>query len=114
MELGLSSHPDTGIRIRAEQRVTETIAGAQLADEVELDVFGIGEQHRLDFAVSSPAVTVWRHASCLLLFDSAPLFRRWVALRHARWRCHRISQVQQCFQNDVFRRTCVTFLAVKQ
>jgi probable LLM family oxidoreductase len=62
MELGLytlsdlSSDPSTRVRINAERRIKETIAAAQLADEVGLDVFGIGEHHRLDFAVPSPAV----------------------------------------------------------
>jgi alkanesulfonate monooxygenase SsuD/methylene tetrahydromethanopterin reductase-like flavin-dependent oxidoreductase (luciferase family) len=61
MELGLytlsdlSSHPNTGVRMSAGRRVAEMIAAAQLVDEVGLDVFGIGEHHRLDFAVPSPA-----------------------------------------------------------
>ena len=40
--LDLSSRPDTGIRISAEQRVTEAIAAAQRADEVGLDAFVVG------------------------------------------------------------------------
>ena len=61
MELGLytlsdlSSHPNTGVRMSAKRRVAAMIAAAQLADEVRLDVFGIGEHDRLDFAVPSPA-----------------------------------------------------------
>ncbi len=34
----------------------EIIQAAKLADEAGLDVFGVGEHHRLDYAVSSPAV----------------------------------------------------------
>jgi hypothetical protein len=47
----------------AERRVAEMIAAAQLADEVGLDVFGIGEHHRPDFAVRSPAVILGAVAS---------------------------------------------------
>jgi alkanesulfonate monooxygenase SsuD/methylene tetrahydromethanopterin reductase-like flavin-dependent oxidoreductase (luciferase family) len=69
MELGLytlsdlSSHPNTGVRMSAERRGAEMIAAAQLADEVGFDVFGIGEHHRLDFAVPSPAVILGAVAS---------------------------------------------------
>ncbi|WP_313641968.1 LLM class flavin-dependent oxidoreductase [Paenibacillus sp.] len=35
------------------QRIEEIIAAAKLADEAGLDVFGIGEHHRLDFVTSS-------------------------------------------------------------
>ena len=30
----------------------------RLADQIGLDVFGLGEHHRRDFAVSSPAVVL--------------------------------------------------------
>ncbi|MEH7247515.1 LLM class flavin-dependent oxidoreductase [Neobacillus niacini] len=48
--------PLTGKTITAQQRVKEIIQAAKLADEAGLDVFGVGEHHRLDYAVSSPAV----------------------------------------------------------
>jgi len=48
--------PFTGQSISAGQRVKEIIEAAKLADEAGLDIFGIGEHHRLDYAVSSPAV----------------------------------------------------------
>jgi probable LLM family oxidoreductase len=50
--------PDTrtGRAISARQRLEEIIAAAKLADEAGLDVFGLGEHHRSDFAVSSPPV----------------------------------------------------------
>jgi probable LLM family oxidoreductase len=41
-----------------EQRVHDLMEEIQLADEVGLDVFGVGEHHRPDFAVSSPAVVL--------------------------------------------------------
>src|SRR4051812_50210753 len=36
----------------------QLVEEAQLADQVGLDVFGIGEHHRPDFAVSAPAVVL--------------------------------------------------------
>jgi len=48
--------PISGTTISARDRVKEIVKAAQLADEVGLDVFGIGEHHRLDYASSSPAV----------------------------------------------------------
>ncbi len=48
--------PFTGHTVNARQRVNEIIKAAQLADEAGLDVFGVGEHHPLDYAVSSPAV----------------------------------------------------------
>ena len=50
--------PLTGKTITANQRVKEIIQAAKLADEAGLDVFGVGEHHRLDYAVSSPAVVL--------------------------------------------------------
>jgi len=64
MELGLYTlsdlitDPKTGIQMNAHDRIDETIKAAALADQVGLDVFGVGEHHRLDFAVSSPAVVL--------------------------------------------------------
>jgi alkanesulfonate monooxygenase SsuD/methylene tetrahydromethanopterin reductase-like flavin-dependent oxidoreductase (luciferase family) len=64
MELGLYTlsdlitDPKTGIRMTAHDRIGETIKAATLADQVGLDVFGVGEHHRLDFAVSSPAIVL--------------------------------------------------------
>jgi probable LLM family oxidoreductase len=64
MELGLYTlsdlitDPTTGIQMSAHDRIDETIKAASLADQAGLDVFGVGEHHRLDFAVSSPAVVL--------------------------------------------------------
>lgn len=46
----------TGQTISPQQRLHEVIAAAKLADEAGLDVFGVGEHHRLDFAISSVPV----------------------------------------------------------
>ncbi|SOC36068.1 LLM class flavin-dependent oxidoreductase [Ureibacillus acetophenoni] len=52
----IGPNPLTGTTISAEERVKEIIEMAKLADEAGLDIFGVGEHHRLDYAVSSPAV----------------------------------------------------------
>jgi probable LLM family oxidoreductase len=54
----LITDPKTGIQMDAHDRIDETIEAATLADQAGLDVFGVGEHHRLDFAVSSPAVVL--------------------------------------------------------
>jgi probable LLM family oxidoreductase len=62
MELGLITFADmlpetiprTGIN--GHQRIKDLLEEIQLADELGLDVFGVGEHHRPDYAVSSPAV----------------------------------------------------------
>lgn len=62
MEIGIYTladigpNPLTGKTIEGKERVKEIIQAAQLADEAGLDVFGVGEHHRLDYASSSPAV----------------------------------------------------------
>ena len=64
MEIGLYTlselvtDPATGKRVSAQRRIEETIAAAKLADDLGLDVFAVGEHHRLDYAVSSPAVVL--------------------------------------------------------
>ena len=58
MELGLATFADVSSEVSAEQRMRDLMEEVRLADEVGLDVFGIGEHHRPDFAVSSPAVAL--------------------------------------------------------
>ncbi|MEO8478356.1 MAG: Atu2307/SP_0267 family LLM class monooxygenase [Gemmatimonadota bacterium] len=60
MELGLYSFAETAIEDRAHAavRLRELLAEIELADQVGLDVFGVGEHHRADFAVSAPAVVL--------------------------------------------------------
>src|SRR3954466_11232538 len=50
--------PQTGKTITAQQRLKEIIEAAKLADEAGLDVFGVGEHHRLDYAVSATPVVL--------------------------------------------------------
>ncbi|MFF2481489.1 LLM class flavin-dependent oxidoreductase [Paenibacillus sp. NPDC058071] len=52
----LSPNPVTGSALTAQQRIREVIDAAVLADRAGIDVFGVGEHHRLDFAISSPPV----------------------------------------------------------
>jgi probable LLM family oxidoreductase len=58
MELGLATFADVSPSVNAEQRMRDLLEEVELADELGLDVFGIGEHHRPDFAVSSPAVVL--------------------------------------------------------
>lgn len=46
----------TGALPSPRQRVRDTIEQAQVADEVGLDVFGVGEHHRSDFVGSAPSI----------------------------------------------------------
>jgi probable LLM family oxidoreductase len=50
--------PSTGELISAEERLANLLEEVELADRVGLDVFGLGEHHRPDFVVSSPAVVL--------------------------------------------------------
>jgi probable LLM family oxidoreductase len=45
------------------QRLRDLIEEAELADQVGLDVYGVGEHHRADYAISSPAVVLAAAAS---------------------------------------------------
>ncbi|MFC3803455.1 LLM class flavin-dependent oxidoreductase [Cohnella sp. GCM10012308] len=64
MEIGLYTladivpDPFTNQTISARQRIKEIIEAAMLADEAGLDLFGVGEHHRLDYATSAPAVVL--------------------------------------------------------
>ena len=57
MELGLATFADVG-SISPEQRMKNLMEEVRLADELGLDVFGIGEHHRPDFTVSAPTVAL--------------------------------------------------------
>jgi probable LLM family oxidoreductase len=58
MELGLATFADLSSQVSGEQRMQELLEEAELADQLGLDVFAIGEHHRPDFLVSSPAVVL--------------------------------------------------------
>src|SRR6187402_852684 len=62
MELGLITFADMepeslpGKGEKGMQRIKDLLEEIQLADQLGLDIFGVGEHHRPDYAVSSPAV----------------------------------------------------------
>lgn len=64
MELGLytfadiGTDPATGDRVDAPTRLARLVEEIALADELGLDVFGLGEHHRPDYAASAPAVAL--------------------------------------------------------
>jgi len=69
MEIGISTFvetsPDvqTGEIMSHAQRLREVVEEIELADRVGLDVYGVGEHHRKDYAASSPAVVLAAAAS---------------------------------------------------
>lgn len=64
MELGLYTFadvmlsPQSGEMISPVQRLRNLMEEIELADQVGLDVFGVGEHHRPEYAVSAPAVVL--------------------------------------------------------
>jgi probable LLM family oxidoreductase len=69
MEIGISMFGDLAFSQSAnsfqpaQERIQEMLEEIKLADEVGLDVFGIGEHHRPDFSVSSPEIILAAAAS---------------------------------------------------
>lgn len=69
MEIGISTFvettPDveTGKIISHAERIRQVVDEIVLADKVGLDIFGVGEHHRKDYAASSPAVVLAAAAS---------------------------------------------------
>jgi probable LLM family oxidoreductase len=54
----LTPDPLTGEMITARQRMQDLLESIELADQVGLDVFGLGEHHRPDFISSAPSVVL--------------------------------------------------------
>jgi probable LLM family oxidoreductase len=50
--------PRTGTTISPQQRLKNLLEEIELADQVGLDVFGLGEHHRPDYAVSATSVVL--------------------------------------------------------
>lgn len=68
MELGIYSFvemtPDpAGHTVSPDQRVKDLLEEIELADQVGLDVYGVGEHHREEYAASAPAVILAAAAS---------------------------------------------------
>jgi probable LLM family oxidoreductase len=58
MELGVATFADLSSGVSPEQRMRELLEEAELAEQLGLDVFAIGEHHRADFLISSPVVAL--------------------------------------------------------
>src|SRR4051794_22662534 len=63
MELGIYTFADitpdaSSGRFSAHERLKNLLEEVELAEQVGLDVFAVGEHHRPDYAVSSPAVVL--------------------------------------------------------
>src|SRR6185437_7533069 len=64
VELGIytfgevTPNAEAGRSANPAQRLRDLIEEIELADQVGLDVFAVGEHHRPDFAVSAPAVVL--------------------------------------------------------
>lgn len=62
MELGICTFADVGTHpltkeiITPHQRLLNLLEEIELADQLGLDIFAIGEHHRSDYAVSTPAI----------------------------------------------------------
>jgi len=73
MELGiytfaeLRADPETGRTIGPDERMRNLLEEIELAEQVGLDVFGVGEHHRPDFAVSAPSVVLGAAAAVRLV-----------------------------------------------
>jgi probable LLM family oxidoreductase len=50
------SDPATGLRLEPVERIRNLLEEIELADNVRLDVFGIGEHHRAEFLDSAPTI----------------------------------------------------------
>jgi probable LLM family oxidoreductase len=58
LEIGVFTFADVRDGDDVGRRLREVVEEAELADEVGLDVFGVGEHHRPEYAVSAPAVVL--------------------------------------------------------
>lgn len=59
----LTPDPATGATISPAERLQNLLEVIELADQVGLDVFGVGEHHRPDYVASAPAVILGAAAS---------------------------------------------------
>ena len=58
MDLGLVTFADLPSGLSPEQRMRNLLEEARLADELGLELFALGEHHRPDYLVSSPATAL--------------------------------------------------------
>jgi probable LLM family oxidoreductase len=58
MELGVATFADLSSGSSPQERMRQLLEEAELADQLGLDVFAVGEHHRPDFLISAPAVAL--------------------------------------------------------
>jgi probable LLM family oxidoreductase len=58
MELGVATFADLSSGVEPQERMRQLLEEAELADQLGLDVFAVGEHHRPDFLISAPAVAL--------------------------------------------------------
>ena len=60
MQIGIDSfaaaHDDASLSVSPSERLQRLVEQIELADQIGLDVFGVGEHHRREFLDSAPAV----------------------------------------------------------
>ena len=60
MQIGIDSFAaafdDAGLPVSPAERLRRLVEQIELADQIGLDVFGVGEHHRREFLNSAPAV----------------------------------------------------------
>jgi probable LLM family oxidoreductase len=52
----MTPDPKTGLTVSPQERIRRLLEEIELAEQVGLDVYGVGEHHRPEFVVSAPAV----------------------------------------------------------
>ena len=66
MQVGIDSFAawdDTGVSVSPSERLRRLVEQIEYADQIGLDVFGVGEHHRKEFLDSAPAVILAAAAS---------------------------------------------------
>jgi probable LLM family oxidoreductase len=58
MEIGVHTFVELGPAVGPAERMRNLIEEIELAEQVGLDVFGVGEHHRPDFLASAPAIAL--------------------------------------------------------
>ena len=67
MQVGIDSFAawdDVGMSVSPSERLRKLVKQIEYADQIGLDVFGIGEHHRREFLDSAPAVILAAAAAC--------------------------------------------------
>ena len=67
MQVGIDSFgawDDAGMSVSPSERLRKLVKQIEYADQIGLDVFGIGEHHRREFLDSAPAVILAAAAAC--------------------------------------------------